>query len=86
MCRGLLWDMILYIFEMLWIDLGKILFLLDKMRIWCDDFYDVDKRDVFLLLGSFIFIVMYNFLNLVFEVFIFGEYVGYELDDLSFEL
>lgn len=56
------------------------------MRIWCDDFYDVDKRDVFLLLGSFIFIVMYNFLNLVFEVFIFGEYVGYELDDLSFEL
>lgn len=85
-CRGLLRDTILYIPEMLRIDPGKILSLLDKMRIRRDDSYDADKRDVFPPPGSFIPIAMHNLLNPAFEAFTPGEYVGYELDDPSLEL
>ena len=85
-CRGLLRNTVLYIPDMLRSQPGKICSLLDIMKIRQDDSYNTGRGDVFPPPGSFIPIAMHNLLNPAFQVFIPGEYVGYELDDPSLEM
>ena len=85
-CRGLLKDTVMYIPEMLRCHPGSISALLDSMEIRPDDSYDAEGRDVFPLPGTFIPISDHQLLNLAFESFMPGEYVGYELEDQSMEL
>ena len=85
-CRGLLRNTVLYIPDMLRSQPGKISSLLDRMKIRQDDSYDTDEGGVFPPPGSFIPIAMHNLLNPAFQVFIPGEYVGYELEDPSLEM
>lgn len=68
---------------MLCIDFSQIWFMLDEKNIRQDDLYNGLRSNFLLFFGRFILVEDYYFLNEEFEKIVLGEYVGYEMEDLS---